>query len=447
MPDFPGVVWPKILTGYEATLASLIVHLNATERMPLEHIRVMQGHQLSLLVKHHYENTPSFKARLDYLGVDPNSLKSVESLKTLAPINKAYIQQQGTKLFCERVPEPHQPVGKATTSGSTGEPIAVARSMLCNVLWEAMAIRDHQWWQRSFDLKYFSIRATITKEVRHDNWGAPVSRLYRTAPSMGMNVTTDISQLMSKIREFKPGILMLHAGVLGEMVNTWETSGFDVPSLRHIKNVGDTVWPELRDRLRAVSGLEIEDNYSSSETGTIAIQCPHSGLLHTCEEALIVEILREDNTPCEAGETGRVVVTDLQNFASPMIRYNLADYAEVGGGCSCGRTLPTLKRIIGRERNIFVRPDGSKFWPRASMKEIPKILPVRQWQMVQHSVDHIEYRLVSDSTPDESQTQKIAELLHEALGFKPKVTVTVLNSPIPRTKSGKFEECISLVPR
>jgi len=161
-------------------------------------------------------------------------------------------------------------------------------------------------------------------------------------------------------------------------------------------------------------------------------------------ETVIVEILDENGNECAPGEVGRVVLTDLQNFASPVIRYDISDYAEQGSACTCGRTLPTLHKIIGRERNLFIRPDGTRFWPRAGMYDIPKIAPVRQWQMVQHSIDHVEYRLVVDTPLTEEQREQIKALVPKFLLFNPQVTVTEFPDAIP-TKNGKYEETICLV--
>src|SRR5262249_10447498 len=153
--------------------------------------------------------------------------------------------------------------------------------------------------------------------------------------------------------------------------------------------------PDLRVRLTQMLGLPVEDNYSSQEAGIVALQCPHGELYHTMAESLVVEVLRDDDTPCGEGEVGRVVVTDLHNFASPLVRYDTGDYAEVGGPCPCGRTLPTLRRVLGRKRNLLMKADGSRFLPRAGFESFAAIAPVLQYQVVQHALDEIEFKLVT----------------------------------------------------
>ena len=77
--------------------------------------------------------------------------------------------------------------------------------------------------------------------------------------------------------------------------------------------------------------------YSSQEVGYIALQCPENESYHIQAENVLVEILDDDGLPCEPGEVGRVVVTALHNLATPLLRYDIGDYAEVGSPCSCGR--------------------------------------------------------------------------------------------------------------
>ena len=103
--------------------------------------------------------------------------------------------------------------------------------------------------------------------------------------------------------------------------------------------------------------------YSSQEFGYIALQCPDAHTYHVQSEAVYVEILDGPGGPCRPGEVGRVVISTLHNYATPLLRYEMGDYAETGGDCVCGRTLPVLNRIVGRERNMWIMPNGQRMWP------------------------------------------------------------------------------------
>jgi phenylacetate-CoA ligase len=228
-------------------------------------------------------------------------------------------------------------------------------------------------------------------------------------------------------------------------VTLWERKGYTLTNLKHCRNISDTVSDDLRDRFKSLSGLEIEDSYSCSETGTVAIQCPVSKLYHTMMETLIVEVLDKDGNPCQEGEEGRIVITDLYNTANPIIRYDIGDYAIVGGECVCGRNHRTFTRVLGRERNLLKLPNGHRFWPRAGRYEMQKVAPVRQWQIVQHTLDDIELRVVTDEPLTDKQREDLTEVFSNAIEEFAPVRVTWYKDSIPPNAGGKFEESICLV--
>jgi phenylacetate-CoA ligase len=198
----------------------------------------------------------------------------------------------------------------------------------------------------------------------------------------------------------------------------------------------------VRARLTRLLGLPIEDNYSSQEAGIVALQCPQGDLYHTMAESLLVEVLDANDRPCGDGEVGRVVVTDLHNFASPLVRYDIGDYAEVGPPCPCGRTLPTLRRVLGRKRNLLMKADGSRFLPRAGFESFAAIAPVQQYQVVQHARDDIEFRIVSAEPLTPAQEGALAAVLREALGFPGAIRVAQSRERLPGSIAGKFEDFI-----
>jgi phenylacetate-CoA ligase len=162
-------------------------------------------------------------------------------------------------------------------------------------------------------------------------------------------------------------------------------------------------------------------------------------------ESLIVEVLDNDGNACAEGETGRVVITDLQNFATPLIRYTLGDYAEVGGVCPCGRGLHTLRRILGRERNLILRPDGTRHRPTFGILKMHEVVAVRQFQFIQHDLETIEVRLVTEASIHAEQENKLRAIIQKNMGYKYKINFTYFDQRIPLPPSGKFEEFICKV--
>ena len=162
-------------------------------------------------------------------------------------------------------------------------------------------------------------------------------------------------------------------------------------------------------------------------------------------EALVVEILDNNNAPCKPGQTGRVVITDLHNFAAPLIRYDIGDIAEVGPACTCGKTLPTLTRILGRERNLVQHRNGDRHWPLVGFHRFAEVAPVLQYQFIQHSLDEIEFRVVTRQALSPEQEIALIGICSSALGKDFRYRLSQFREWLPKPANGKFEEFICRV--
>ena len=183
------------------------------------------------------------------------------------------------------------------------------------------------------------------------------------------------------------------------------------------------------------------DNYSAMEIGTIAQQCPESTNLHVQSEFILVEVLNEDGGPTTPGSVGRVVLTPLHNFPTPLIRYEIGDYAEVGAPCACGRSLPVLTRIVGRHRNLVVLPNGVRFFPEVQ-SGLLNIIAVRQFQLLQKSHDEMQIKLALDEPLDNAQRGDLTVYLQGRLRHPFAIEIVEVDD-IPRAPNGKFEEFTS----
>lgn len=406
-----------------------------------EQLEQIQNSELGRLVQHHYATTPWFRQRLDSQKLTPKDISTVEGLRQLRPFTKKDIQDAGNSFLSTNVPKQHLPLAESKTSGRTGEPITVSKTRINQLIYWAMGLRDHEWHRRDFTLPITSIRANSLEYQEVDSWGGVASIFFKTGPGQALPLNWTIDQQLEHLDKFQPGVLIVHAGVLAAFCTEWERNGYTL-NLKCIRNIGETVSDDLKERVKTITGCNVEDLYSSSEVGCISIECPHSHQHHVMSESLIVEILDDNDQPCSSGQVGRVVVTDLYNTASPLIRYDIGDLAEVGTACGCGRHLPTLKRILGRRRGLFVRPDGTRFWPVAGQYAASKIVQVRQWQIIQHSLDDIEYKIVTDLPLTEEQRDKLLEIFRAKLGFD-SIRITEYRTQLPT--DGKYEESICLV--
>ncbi len=438
--DVPGVVWPPASGGPAAVLMLLLRHLEETQWLPAAELRARQHEQLARAAQHAKKHSKYFRARLARARLKPDDLGSDAGLRRLPVMRRRDIQSAGDDLFCAVVPAGHTPVSATRTSGSTGEPVTIKRTAINHLDWLAMTMREHLWQGRDFSGRMAAVRGNEPYRERND-WGPPVSFLFPTGRSAGIPLATDIARQVELLQAFRPDNLIVYPSNLAALTARCRVTGTAIPGLRSIRTIGETLSSETRTDAEEVLHARVTDAYSSQEFGYIALQCPVSGLYHTTE-TVIVEILDDAGAPCPEGTAGHVVVTDLHNLATPLVRYDIGDWAVPGPQCPCGRGLPTLKSILGRQRNLVLMPDGTRHWPMAGFQNVRSIAPVRQSQFIQHSREKIEVRLVVERPLGESEQAQVAALIHKILGHSFALKFVYFDERIPPGPGGKFEHFI-----
>lgn len=433
------------MTAASRQFASLVEWLMASQWYAPARLEAEQWGRLARLAEHAARQSPLIRQRLEEASLRPGDLASPAGFSRLPLLRRRDLQTAAANLYCASVPPEHGPVHGLRTSGSTGEPVTVRRTGLTDFYWNAFTMRDHLWHECQFTQRFSAIRPGLPNHVTLPDWGSPASRLYRTGPAQAIPITAETGQQVEWLAEFSPHILLSFPSVVEAIHRHLSRHGRRLPDLRRVKSIGETLSPGVRGEIETALGVPVVDIYSSHEVGIIAVQCPESDLYHTMSENLIVEILDADGLPAAEGATGRVVITDLHNYATPILRYEIGDYAERGGPCRCGRGLPTIRRILGRERNFVLMPDGTRRYPLVGFVRFREVAPVLQYQFIQHAVEQLEMRLVTETPLDAKQESDLAEIVRKALGFSFALRFSYFPDRIPRAPSGKFEEFICRV--
>ena len=453
--QLPGLTWPALPSQQGLLLATLLAQLEQSQWQAREEIEQAQLRQLRLLLQHARRHSRFHAEHL--AGMASGETRLQERLAALPLMHRTDLQSRRPEIDCAWVPPEHGKPVLAQSTGSTGEPVGVLRTELNGLMWMAMTLREHLWQRRDFGQTLAVIRALIATDdpnregMRSPDWGSPVHHLFRSGPAHALNLQTDIARQIEWLAQIRPGYLLTYpsnlAGLL-DLVEADPAAGAGLRELRQVRTIGETLSDALRARCRRLLQVGIADLYSTQEVGVIACECPSGDGYHAMAEGVVLELLREDGARCAHGEVGRIVVTDLHNFATPLIRYDLGDLAEADETpCACGRGLPKIRRILGRERNLLHLPDGRRLWPLLGSFTYRDIAPVRQYQVVQHDLAHVSLRLATERplTPDEES--RLAARLVEYLGFDCAVRCEYFEGRIPPGPGGKFEDFVSEIGR
>jgi phenylacetate-CoA ligase len=435
----PGVVWPAIPAVESSAALGLLFQFERSQWESAERLASRQLNQLDLLLKHANATVPHYRSR--WAGnFDPQEPLTIERFFVLPLLKRRELQERFDALKSVASPAAHGTTHETRSSGSTGTPVSVVKTQLAQLFWRAFALRDHIWHEHDLGAKLAAIRHGIP-EGEFSGWGPVTDGLAATGPAAALGVQGDTeSQLQWLVRQ-QPDYLMTYPSIARELAKLSIERGTRLPGLRQVRTFGELLGPEVRELCREAWAVPVVDVYSADEVGYIALQCPHHEHYHVQSEGVLVEILDDSGRPCAPGEIGRVVVTALHNFAMPLIRYELGDYAEAGPPCPCGRGLPVLRRILGRVRNMIVTAEGKRYWPTFGVRGLSERIPLRQAQFVQKEFDSIEARLVTGArlTPEQENTVRSTVLARLPAGFR--LTLSYRDS-IARSAAGKFEDFV-----
>ena len=443
-----GIGWPALPAPPAAAILALNHQFEQSQWWPPEIIEAMQLRQAEHLLAHAWKTVPFYRERLAALSGLKRGRLTMETWRRIPLLTRTDIQDGGHDLDSRALPKDHGRAREASTSGSTGQPVAFKRTQITGLFFQALNLRYHLWHGRDFSAKVAKITRVSNPATVGAGAGEPSNWVpgYVSGPMVQLDIGTSVDEQLAWLERVEPDYLLTYSSNLRALFQRCAETGLKIPSLREVATMSEVLEPDLRAKCRRVWGLPIVDCYSAEEVGMIALQCPEHPHYHVQAENVLVEILDDQGQPCLAGESGRVVVTDLHNFAMPLIRYDIDDYAVLGGPCSCGRGLPVIKSVLGRVRNMLTLPSGEKLWPSFHFifdDALGKSLPsLREAQLVQRTLDEIEVRVVATrpvTAQEEARARKaLGAALSDAFAFR-----FVYVDEIARPRSGKLQAVLS----
>jgi len=171
----------------------------------------------------------------------------------------------------------------------------------------------------------------------------------------------------------------------------------------------------LAQRIDDETGAERFNFYGCIETGRIAYECSAHQGLHINTDQIILECVR-DGQPVPPGELGSVVVTALNAFGSPLIRYELGDMGRLlAEPCNCGSPFPLMAAPEGRTYEFLVMPSGKTLSPGRIDHWICEASPGTHFRIIQHRPDYLEVLFVNNMEDEYSVAARLREKLEREL--------------------------------
>lgn len=190
-----------------------------------------------------------------------------------------------------------------------------------------------------------------------------------------------------------------------------------------------------RKVIERVFGCPIQVRYATEELGLIAVQNPNENFYRVNEASFYIEILKLDSDiTCNEGEEGRIVITDLESKAMPLIRYDTGDLGILKIENIDNRKIMTLSSISGRRIEMIYSPKGEKISPFSINVKMKDVKGVIKFQFIQKDEKEYLMNVIPDTLfYDEAEVRRILENI---LGTEASIHIQKVNS-IPTLPSGK----------
>ncbi|NLW49754.1 MAG: phenylacetate--CoA ligase family protein [Candidatus Brocadiaceae bacterium] len=405
-----------------------------------------QSGALRRLLAHAYRRVPFYREAFDRAGVRPEDIRTAADLPALPVVTKDELRAAPVRETLARGLDPERLV-TIRTSGTLGEPFTVYSSRfelsLLMLSWFRPFLR---YGRRPRD------RMAVLQYMRsHVLYSNALSDVLRNAlgafPKLNIDMCWPAGELVAALRHFRPDILAAYPGVL---LRVAEAAGPE--DLRRIRPRvicvgGEVITDAARRAIRQAFGAQVYNCYASEEMRLIAWECPQTGAMHTMDDTVILEVLK-DGRPAAEGERGEVVVTGLHSYSMPFIRYRLGDVVTKGADvCACGLPYSTIGDVQGRLLDQFLLPDGRLLHPY----DIARVLlETTDWiwshQIVQERRDRIVLYAVPRGRPSPDAVRGLERRTATLLGPEVEFGV-VLVDRLPPAPSGKLQYARSLVGR
>lgn len=430
---------------------ALFKQLRAREQWSLDRLHQFQLEKLNRLLTHAYHQVPYYKNNLpSHLPISDNQvdIKSLDQFYRLPLLSKATVKKEGERMHALDI-STRKSFANAS-GGSTGEPTRVQQDEVYLIAEEAGLVQIKNW--RGVDPYDSEIFIWGSPRDTFEN-GKPLSaRLGDFVRNRIMlncfNMTpSDMERYIRLLNRHRPAMIRAYVDAIYELACYAKRNNLKVVPQKAIHTGAGNLFEYMRHEIEEVFACPVYNHYGGREVGHIASECRNHNGLHIFMEHNLVEILDENDQPVPDGVEGEIVVTNLNNFSMPLIRYRIGDRGIMMPyqDCSCGCGYPKLKEITGRVGDVFRTADGQAVSPGFFAHLIGVVADqkgIKKYQAVQHTPKSLTLRIVLEDQQISVDFSLIIEKIKNLFGTDCEVKVDLVNK-IEKTSSGKYRYTIS----
>ena len=393
-----------------------------------------QNEKLRKLIKHSVTSVPYYKDLFEKNNLSIEDIQTKGDLYKIPILTKEEIKKQGIDRFIS-TNYPNNKIVSESSSGSTGEPLFYKTTKEAYSLNIAANLRGWQWTGFNLGDRYIKLSQNPRNNPFKKLQDKISNNLYLSTNPL---IDSNFELILKEIENYRPRIIRCYPDPLLFLARYKKQHPEFKYQPKAITTTGNTLYVETRKEIEEAFGCKIYDSYNCEGNSNV-FECETHNGYHSAEEYGISEILDENSKPINSG-IGRLISTDLYNYAHPFIRYETQDQVELlAGRCSCGRELLSYKRILGRSNDVIISLTGQRFivhnftgFFQTDYSQLKK--SIDHFQIVNTVNKEINFNLVVNELFDNKVKKFIVDFWETQL--KLPININIVKE-IPLTKSGK----------
>jgi phenylacetate-CoA ligase len=367
---------------------------------------------------------PYYRELFSSLGLHPHDVEKVDDLHKLPILAKATLFNKGIEMFSSTSIANKYRI-QSSSSGSTGEPLFYFNTKAAYSMNLAASLRGWYWMGYRLGDKYIKLsqnQRNLTLKKVQDKMSR---NLYLATNPL---VDKNFEFILREIERYKPKFIRCYPDPLLFLARYKQNHSEFKYNPIAITTTGNMLHPETRSEIETAFGCKIFDSYSCEGNSTV-FECPSHSCYHSTEEYGVSEVVDNNGIPIKSG-IGRLISTDLWNYAHPFIRYDTQDLVEISDEtCVCGRQHLRINRIIGRNNDILVAKNGQKFivhnftgFFQNDLRQIKR--SIDQFQVMHLKNGNLKFRLVINDNYDQSVSDFIISHWGHEFGSAVEIEIT-----------------------
>jgi len=410
---------------------------------PYKEQKVQQEKKLRNMISFAYKNVPYYHKLFNELKISPQDICTIEDLEKLPILNKDIIKANWEDFKPANLSSMNY--NEQATGGSTGTPFKYR--LLKSDRFMSAALLYRGWGYAGYDLgdkmAYLAgsslgigTKTALLKNIHE------FTRNIRKLSSFDMG-EEDMQHYTHIINSFHPKFIRGYASSIYFYAKWIHENDITVQSPDAVFTTAEKLLPHMRDMISNTFDCDVYDSYGLNDGSMSASECQEHTGLHIDTERGIMEVVDDDNCQIEEG-TGNIIATSLNNFAMPFIRYQTGDMGHIiEDKCECGRESKLLKEVVGRQQEMLQTPEGKYVHGTFFVYVFKKVHGVKEFQVIQKTLERIRILLVTDVNFDEKQFEFIRSVA-KSKSTQWNIEFEIVNH-IERTKAGKYKFIVNEV--